>query len=158
MTEMEEKVAAAIDGVALFSRFNDWTSDHVPGLPIEICRHGEGDEEEIVVVQRFPAHVGEGAALTQLLRIHRARAAIEAMREPTEEMLGRPAIEAFITARAPEIKRYRDEAREKLKSDPSAAIFAEGVANGLGSGSVKDLTAVFTAMIDAALSPEKTGA
>jgi hypothetical protein len=88
MTEsMVERVAEAIDAVALFSRYNDWTSDRVPGLPIEICRHGTGGEAEIVVVGRFPSSFGEDEALAEMVTEARARAAIEAMREPTTKML-----------------------------------------------------------------------
>lgn len=81
---MVERVADAIDSVRLFSRFNDWTSDHVPGQPIEICRHGRDDEEEIVIVARYPAHYGESQALFDEVSTARARAAIEAMRPVLE--------------------------------------------------------------------------
>lgn len=84
---MVERVAEAILRVDLFSRYNDWTSDHVPGLPIEIFRYGGGDEPEIVVVERFPAEVGEDTALIKAEANARARAAILAMREPTEAMV-----------------------------------------------------------------------
>lgn len=67
-----ERVAAAIDAVQLFSRYNDWTRDCVPGLPIEICRQGNPDEDEIVVVKRYAAAVGESEALR--LEVSRARA------------------------------------------------------------------------------------
>lgn len=63
------KVARAIADVQLFPRFNDWTSDCVKGLPIEICRYGRED------------------ALRDVVREERARVAIEAMREPTDGML-----------------------------------------------------------------------
>lgn len=81
MTEEQiEKVAAAIESVQLFSRFNDWTSDHVPGLPIEIC-YWPDDEGDEIVVQRFSADVGESKALDQCVRRARAIAAIKAMQE-----------------------------------------------------------------------------
>lgn len=86
MSEMLERVADAIAAVQLFSRFNDWASDHVPGLPIEICRHGADDEPEIIVLKRFPASIGEDQALANMLAGARAKAAIEAMREPTAAM------------------------------------------------------------------------
>lgn len=81
-----EIVATAIEGIQLWSRFNDWTKDAVVGLPIEICRYGRKGEHEIVVVQRFPASIGEEIALHQIVREYRARAAIAAMIEPTEAM------------------------------------------------------------------------
>lgn len=36
-----------------FTRFNDWTGDHVPDRPGELCRYGTDGEEEIVVIDRF---------------------------------------------------------------------------------------------------------
>lgn len=87
VSSMVERVAEAIEAVDLFSRFNDWTSDHVPGLPIEICHHGEDDESEIIIVARYPAAHGEQRALDEELGMARAKAAILAMREPTEEMV-----------------------------------------------------------------------
>lgn len=74
-----ERVAAAIDAVQLFSRFNDWTSDRVPGLPVEICRHGKDGEAEVIVVERFASYVSERAALFQCVSRARAIAAISAM-------------------------------------------------------------------------------
>jgi hypothetical protein len=74
-----ERVAAAIDAVRLFSRFNDWTSDRVPGQPVEICRYGKDDEPEVVVVSRFSEGVPEAAALALCVRRARAVAAINAM-------------------------------------------------------------------------------
>lgn len=72
-------VASAIDAVELFSRFNDWTSDRVPGCPVEICRYtNEGD---IVVVARFGGAISETEALSMVLSEERAKAAIEAMRD-----------------------------------------------------------------------------
>lgn len=83
--EQIEKVAAAIDAVQLFSRFNDWTSDRVQGLPIEICRYGQEGEDEIVVMNRFAADVGEQEALTACVSAERARAAIEALTPDDDE-------------------------------------------------------------------------
>ncbi len=78
MTEEQiERVAAAIEGVQFFSRFNDWTSDHVPGLPIEIVRIVNETDDEVVA--RYPAGVGEAEALRRYVRRARAIAAIEAM-------------------------------------------------------------------------------
>lgn len=87
MSEMVERVAKAIDAVQLFSRFNDWTSDKVEGLPIEICRYGNDDENEIVIIKRFPSQKGETAALYEVVSEMRARAAIEAMKNPTDAMM-----------------------------------------------------------------------
>lgn len=86
-SEMVERVAAAIDAVQLFSRFNDWTSGRVEGCPVEICRYGEDDEDDIVVVARFGGAITEEEALFRTVSEARARAAIEAMREPTFEMI-----------------------------------------------------------------------
>lgn len=80
MTEKQIKaVASAIDSVQLFSRYNDWTSDHVPGLPIEICRAGTDYEDEVVVISRHRADVGETDALASEVSRARAIAAINAM-------------------------------------------------------------------------------
>jgi hypothetical protein len=76
--ELIERIAAAIDGVQLFSRFNDWTSDHVPGLPIEICYWPKDGNDE-VVVERFSADVGEQEALRKCVRHERAVAALKAI-------------------------------------------------------------------------------
>lgn len=103
MSAMIERVAKAVDSVQLFSRFNDWTSDRVAGCPVEICRYGQGDEDEIVVVARFGGAITEAEALAGCLAEARARAAIEAMREPTEAMLDadRTAGEHFARRRRP---------------------------------------------------------
>lgn len=77
--DLIERVATAIARVRLFSRFNDWTSDHVPGLPVEICRHGSEDEGEVVVVSRHTRDVPENEALAREVRRARAIAAIKAM-------------------------------------------------------------------------------
>lgn len=83
---MVEKVARAIDAVQCFVRFNNWTEDRVRGLPVEICRYGDDGEEEIVVIRRFSAEADQTNALDMVISEMRARAAIEAMREPTKEM------------------------------------------------------------------------
>jgi len=75
--EQIERVAAAIESVRVFSRFNDWTSGHVPGLPIEIVRVVNETADEVVA--RYPADVGEAEALRRYVRRARAIAAIEAM-------------------------------------------------------------------------------
>lgn len=75
------KVAAAIDAVQLFSRYNDWSSDRVPGYPVEICRNGGYGEPEVVVIERFPGDVQESAALYLCVSRARAIAAIKAIQE-----------------------------------------------------------------------------
>lgn len=82
---MVERVARAVESVEIYSRFNDWTSDRVDGFPIEIYVHdGAAD---IIVTHRFPGRRDEcSVRRAEVERIARARAAIEAMREPTEEM------------------------------------------------------------------------
>ncbi|ASR06905.1 hypothetical protein CHY08_07110 [Rhizobium leguminosarum bv. viciae] len=84
---MVERVGNALEAVQLFSRWNDWTSDRVEGMPIEICRYGSGDEDEIVVVKRFDASWKEDDALRVTIKDALARAAIEEMRTPTEAMV-----------------------------------------------------------------------
>lgn len=80
MTEQQIiDVAAAIDAVQLFSRYNDWTSDSVPGMPVEICRVGADNEDEIVVVMRYSADVSESDALSECVSKARAVAALRAM-------------------------------------------------------------------------------
>lgn len=87
MSEMIERIQDAIASVQLFSRYNDWTSDRVEGLPVEICRYGKDGEEHIVVVARFPQYIGEGPALAEVVNRERAVAVLHAMREPTFDML-----------------------------------------------------------------------
>ncbi|MGR9384932.1 hypothetical protein [Rhizobium leguminosarum] len=86
---MIEKVAKAIEGVNLFSRYNDWTSDRVEGLPIEICqRSTSGVVEDDVIVARFAGREQDcSRRLDEVRRVWRARAALEALRTPTEAML-----------------------------------------------------------------------
>lgn len=87
MNEMIKRVSDAIARVQLFSRWNDWSRDHVPGQPIEIFRFGVDGEPEIVIVARYTGDFGENEALSEQVSIAQARAAIEAMREPTEGMI-----------------------------------------------------------------------
>lgn len=88
MTSMVEKVATAINDVQLFIRFNDWASDRVEGSPIEICRYGNDGEPEIVVVKRFSGAKKEDDALYEVISEQRSIAAIKAMVEPTDLMVG----------------------------------------------------------------------
>lgn len=84
---MLKKVAEAIDGVKLLSRFNDWTSDRVVGLPIEICRYGgEGQVEGVVIERHAGSEADEAGFLAAALSRERARAALTAMLEPTDTM------------------------------------------------------------------------
>ncbi len=83
---MVERVGNALEAVQLFSRWNDWTSDRVEGMPIEICRHGGEGEDDIVVVKRFDASWNEEDALRVTIKDALAIAAIKEMREPTPSM------------------------------------------------------------------------
>lgn len=102
MNDMVERVAKAIDEVQLWSRFNDWASDRVDGCPIEICRYGEDHEEEIIVVARFGGAISESEALHKTVSEERSRAAIEAMRSITDEM-----VRAGLASRWPAL--YKDQ-------------------------------------------------
>ena len=79
MDYLVKKVAEAIDAVQLFSRLNDF-SDAMPGFPVEICRFGRDGEPEIVVLKRLRVGTSETDALREAVSEHRARAAIEAIR------------------------------------------------------------------------------
>lgn len=77
-----KKVAKAIDQVKLFSRYDDWSSGRVEGLPIEICRHRRSPIIDPVVVKRFAGTEREcEARLEEVLSEARATAAIKAMRK-----------------------------------------------------------------------------
>ena len=110
MTDEIQVVARAIEGVRLFVRWNDWTSDHVPGLPIEICRWTGDYDESCEVVARYPGkhendgekhlehHVTEARALSAIAALDAARGdqvarLIAHMKtiEPDEETAGCPA-------------------------------------------------------------------
>lgn len=80
--ELIEKVARAIDEIEMFYRFNDWTCDHVPGLPIEICT----GHDECIVVARYPGSQEKDGAphLARHLAEARAKAAIRAMLDGVE--------------------------------------------------------------------------
>lgn len=91
-----EAIARGIDAVDMFARFNDWTGDHVTGLPIEICRYTEGDDIEVVA--RYPGrnekdggehlarHIKDARALAALAAIE-ALGLVVVPREPTEAMI-----------------------------------------------------------------------
>jgi len=70
-----EKVAKAIEQTSFGSRFNDWTSDHKPGWPIEIY---DVVDDDPVVVKRYRADVGEAEALRRYERTQKANAALKA--------------------------------------------------------------------------------
>lgn len=76
-----EKVARAIKGVRIFARFNDWTSDHVHGYPIEICRWVGEFDQDCEIIARYPGRTeSDGVAhLERHLNEERAKAAIAAM-------------------------------------------------------------------------------
>lgn len=85
LDDLVKKVSAAIDGVQLWWRYNNWTDDRVKGKPIEVCRHGKDGEEEIVVVDRFWGHVDDGdERLHEVVSLQRAKAAILAMNKATD--------------------------------------------------------------------------
>jgi hypothetical protein len=77
-------VAKAIDGVRLFSRLNDFTSDAKAGYPIEICRYGGPGEPDIVVIKQHKAGTDEGQALREAVSEQRAIAAIDVCRNYDE--------------------------------------------------------------------------
>lgn len=116
MESMVERVGNALAAVQLFSRWNDWTSDCVEGMPIEICRYGKDGEEEIVVVRRFDRSWKEEDALTVTIKEALARAALEALREPTEKMLD--------AGKTPGWSRWEVRGRFNLMID--AALIEEG--------------------------------
>lgn len=85
MTDNEaiEAAARAIQGVRLFMRYNDWTRDHVPGFPIEICRPVGRFDEAYEVVARYPGErESDGVEhLERHVAIEQARAAAPALME-----------------------------------------------------------------------------
>jgi hypothetical protein len=82
VTTMLQRVETALARVQLFSRINDLQSPPV----IEICRYGDENEPEIVVVSTYPSSLDETKVLRLAVRKARARAAIEAMRDPDHTM------------------------------------------------------------------------
>jgi len=100
--EMIERVARAIEGVRLFARWNDWTDDHVSGLPIEICRWTGDHDESCEVIARYP---GE-----------RERDGIEHLERHVAEARAIAAIAAMqADADLERIKQERDQAVEALR-------------------------------------------
>lgn len=97
-----EALGEAIDAVDMFARFNDWTGDHVPGLPIEICRNIEDDD--IAVVARYPGRNEKDSDehLARHIKEARAQAALAAIKahglvvvpvEQLEQALNAPMID-----------------------------------------------------------------
>ena len=91
-----EEMARGIDAVDMFSRFNDWTGDHVPGLPIEICRNTEDDDIEVVARYSGRNEKDGDEHLARHIKDARAQAALAAIeaagfmvvpKEPTEAMV-----------------------------------------------------------------------
>lgn len=72
-----ERVAKAIERTSFGSRYNDWTSDHVPGWPIEITKLNR-DKSDHTIVKRYREHVGESEALRLYERTQKAIAALKA--------------------------------------------------------------------------------
>jgi hypothetical protein len=85
---MAERVARAIESVNLISRYDDWTSDRVEGFPIEVLMVDPGGVvDDNVIVARFAGPKNDcSRRREEVLRILRAKAAIEAMRTPTGGM------------------------------------------------------------------------
>ena len=81
MDQAIKVMADAIDAVDMFYRFNDWTSDHVPGKPIEICRYIEHDEIEIVARYAGQREKDGEPYLEQHIKEARAKAAYSALIE-----------------------------------------------------------------------------
>lgn len=80
MSDMVERVRGAIDDVQLWKRCNDL---HFQPPMWEVCRYGSGDEAEIVVLSQSRVEPN----LSTIVSEARARAAIEAMREMTDDMV-----------------------------------------------------------------------
>lgn len=149
---MVERVAKAIDAVQIFSRFNDWTTDRVDGFPIEICRHGNEDVgDAIIILKRFPASKGQDAALREVVSEMRARAAIEAMRGPSPRMIA-----ATLPLRVMPLDRETILLTEKALSLLEPEDFPEK-AHAEGAHSAQQLITDWRGMIDAALSSSTRG-
>lgn len=88
MSEMIDRAAQALaDLPCIFERWNDWTSNHVPGLPVEICT--EDVAGGLIVIARYPGQ-REGDGFEHLARHKneaRVRAVLTAIREPSEGMV-----------------------------------------------------------------------
>lgn len=85
LNEAVKRVADAIQSVgshAVFVRFNDWTEEAVPGMPVEICRLLDPEDDEIEVMARYPADAVGAEIVARLLAEEQAKAAIEAMKAP----------------------------------------------------------------------------
>lgn len=89
MTPIERATAAIAAMPRIFMRFNDWTGDHVPGFPIEICQDSD-DGNDIIVIARYPGqNEYDGIAYRdQHIREATARAVLQALREPSDAMKG----------------------------------------------------------------------
>lgn len=74
-----EKIGEAIASVEMFARFNDWTGDHVPGLPVEICRYTNNDDIEIVARYAGRSEKDGQEHLERHIKEARAQAALTAI-------------------------------------------------------------------------------
>lgn len=84
---MIDQIAEAIGNVYIFCRYNDFTEDRVKGLPVEICKYGDGEKDEIIVIKRFSSDADMQNALEMVKNQERAMAALEAMKEPSDAMI-----------------------------------------------------------------------
>ncbi len=87
MTPIERAAKAIADLPRMFCRFNDWTADHVHGLPIEIGIDSKRGEAKIIA--RYPGRSESDGAphLAQHKAEAQARAVLQALREPSEAMI-----------------------------------------------------------------------
>lgn len=85
--KMIEKIAGAIGGVYVFARHNDFTVDRVDGYPIEICKYGDEDTDEIIVIRRFSGDADISNALEMVKNNERAKAALQAIRRANSNMV-----------------------------------------------------------------------
>jgi hypothetical protein len=78
---VEAVLAAAAAPSKLFARFNDWTGDHVPGFPVEVCTPGDGGDgpEGLAVIARFPADKDMTEALHETVAAERRRLVVAAL-------------------------------------------------------------------------------
>ena len=143
MTDMIERVARAIDGVQLWMHYNDEAETE----QIAICRYGAEGEPGVVIVERHSGSEDDAIGfLRRAVSTARARAAIAAMREPTEYMED-AADEPFHSTWRSERERW--EQAEQRRIDMGLPRNLPEGQNAFASGPFT--TAIYRAMIDAAL-------
>lgn len=84
---MIDQIAEAIGNVYVFCRYNDFTEDRVKGLPVEICKYGDGEKDEIIVIKRFSSDADMQNALEMVKNQERAKAALLSLRHPNALMV-----------------------------------------------------------------------